>query len=169
MIKRICRLLPIVALLSFFMIPLQSSALDGSKSVGLRGGYNTRNESGTAGLYFQYRFTKRFRLATDVDYVFRNKGIDGLLIDINAHVPFDFAGGRFGIYPLAGINYSTWSHHNTGENGSDTSRKKRFGLNFGGGVDMHVTPSLRLFAEGKYTWVKHADCGAVCIGIGYCF
>ena len=28
----------------------------GEKSLGLRGGYNTRNESAVAGLYFQYAF-----------------------------------------------------------------------------------------------------------------
>lgn len=153
----------------------------GNKSVGLRGGYNTYNESAVAGIYFQYRFTNHFRLSADFDYLFRHHNTDAFTIDLNAHVPFA-VGSRISLYPLAGLSYATWSHHMPSASGNEpqlmadtdgstggTSRINRFGLNLGAGAELRVNNTLKLFLEGKYNLVKSYESGMFCVGIGYVF
>ena len=48
------------------LIPTAAFAQKGEKTVGLRAGYSTRNESAIAGVYFQYRFSRYFRLAPNL-------------------------------------------------------------------------------------------------------
>lgn len=171
MIKRIRRAAVSALFVIAVLLPASVCAQRGEKSVGVLGGYTTANHSGVAGLYFQYRFSEHFRLSPDVEYIFRNNDVDGFVVDMNAHVPFDFAGRRVSLYPLAGINYTTWSRHfPTSEDGIEASeRKKRFGLNVGAGVELRVTSSLRIFGEGKYSWVKNFEAGVFNVGIGYVF
>lgn len=163
----------IITLIAAVMIVAAGAmAQKGEKSVGLKGGYATQNHSATAGIYFQYDFSNHFRLSPDVDYVFRKHGTDALLINVNAQFPFRFAAGRLCAYPLAGLSYSMSTYHNVAStDGSDggNERTNRFGLNFGAGFEARLTPSLKIFAEGKYNWVRHYDGGMFAIGIGYIF
>ena len=148
------------------------AAEKGEKSVGLKGGYTTVNHSAAAGLYFQYSFSDHFRLAPDVDYVFRHDRSDALAINLNAQFPIAIASERFSIYPFAGLSYGIWSHHNRADSEGSTggtSRVKRFGLNGGAGVEMRVTPTLKLMAEARYSWIRHYDGGFFGVGIGYIF
>lgn len=153
------------------LTPITASAVGkGTKSVGLRAGYNTSNESALAGLYFQYRFTEHFRLSPNIDYLFRHNDTDALTFNINAHFPFDFSSSCCAVYPLAGLSYTSWStRYNDQERIRRTSRSNSFGFNVGAGVEMYVTSSLKLMAEGKYCLVKHHHGGVFSVGIGYVF
>lgn len=136
-------------------------------SFGLRGGYVTRNESGSAGLYFQYRFVDHFRLAPSVDYVFSHKNVSGLLINLDGQVPFDLTGGRVTVYPIAGLNFSSWDYkYHTND---VTTRVNRFGVNIGGGIEYHIKPTLKIGVEAKYVGVKGHSCGDFTASIGYVF
>lgn len=143
----------------------------GEKTLGLRGGFNTRNESAVAGVYFQYAFSHHFRLAPNVDYVFRNKGTDALSVNINAQFPINLeATKRFDIYPLAGVNYTSRNHRLNNSDGTDTSsRTSNIGLNTGLGAEFLCTPSLKVCVEGKFTLVKRYSSGVFTVGIGYVF
>lgn len=146
----------------------------GDKSVGIRAGFSSSNTSGVAGLYFRYAFSSRFRLAPDVDYTFRHKGMDAFSIDLNAHVPVTPAASRLTVYPLAGINYTSWNQHGTPADPSldyndVTTRVDRLGINAGAGADYAVTPTLRLGFEGKYRWTRNRSSCVLTVSIGYAF
>ena len=143
----------------------------GEKSLGLRGGYNTRNESAVAVLYFQYAFSRHFRLAPNVDYVFRNDGTDAYSANINTHFPIAFdRNERFAVYPFTGVNFISWNHRINNIDGQQTSsRTSRLGPNFGVGMEYYCTQSLKISIEGKFSLVKSYNSGVFNIGIGYVF
>lgn len=145
----------------------------GEKSLGPKIGYISKNKSATAGLYFQYAFSDHFRLSPEAGYIFRHNDLDAFVVDINGHVPFNFTGEKVAFYPLAGLNYSSWSryyHHNEMMETDDVStRTSRFGLNVGAGFDMRCTETLKLTLEAKYTLMKTYSTAAITVGIGYVF
>lgn len=143
----------------------------GEKSLGLRAGYNTRNESPVTGLYFQYAFSRHFRLAPNIDYVYRHHGTDAYSANVNAQFPIIYDhNDRFGVYPFTGVNFISWNHRLNNTDGQETSsRVSRLGLNFGVGVEFYCTKSLKIHAEGKFNLVESYSSGVFTIGIGYVF
>lgn len=161
-----------VAAVTFFATSFTAGAegYAGEKSLGLLAGYNTYNKSAVAGFEFTYRFSKNFRLAPDVYYAFRNERRDALIINANAHFPIPCS-RRVNIYPLAGINYSTWTfrHYDPANADDSTSRDSRLGLNAGAGADFAMGGNLRLGAEASYTFIKSYGGAAVVAKIAYLF
>lgn len=153
------------------LVPTDAVAQKGEKTVGLRAGYSTRNESAIAGVYFQYRFSRYFRLAPNIDYIFRHRGTDAFSFNGNAHFPISLVPQRLNIYPLAGINYTSWNMRIEGLDETDdvTTRAGKFGINIGGGLEWYATPTLKVLFEGKFCWVNKYDTGALTLGIGYVF
>ncbi|MCM1348874.1 MAG: porin family protein [Firmicutes bacterium] len=146
----------------------------GEKSVGLRGGFTTRQTTATAGLYFSYRFTEHFRISPKMDYAFRHKGTDAFSFDMDFEMPFSLSpSGKANFYPIAGLNYSTFSTHTifTEDNGSDdtSQRSNEFGLALGAGVEYFATPTLRLAFESKGILIKKYSGGWFNVSIGYVF
>lgn len=159
-------------LICSLLLPAAANAQSGEKSVGLRGGYTTATKSPVAGLFFQYRFSKYFRLAPSAEYYFRHHGTDAYTINLDAQVPFAFSvSSRFNIYPLGGLNLTSYNYRYRAEESTDDSstRKTRFGLNLGGGLEYYVTPSLKLSVEAKYVLIKKIDGGNFTASIGYVF
>lgn len=146
----------------------------GEKTVGLTAGYNTRNESAMAGLYFQYRLARLWRLAPDVSYVFRKDGHDAFSFNFNMHMPLSVR-RNINVYPLAGLNYTSWSYTLAtiagpgGDNDDVSERYSKFGINAGGGVEIYAAENLKLFCEGRYTGASHSSTGTFTVGIGYRF
>lgn len=147
----------------------------GEKTFGLRAGYNTRNESPLAGLFFQYGFSDHLRLSPNIDYFFRHDETDALSMNCNLQFPFRLsAGGRTAIYPLGGLNYTSWNYHHktTDEKDDDndvSTRRNRFGVNLGGGFEVYATPTLKLSLEAKATFIKSYTSGTFSLSIGYIF
>ncbi|MDE5608474.1 MAG: porin family protein [Muribaculaceae bacterium] len=146
------------------------------KTLGILAGYDTRNHSAEAGIFFQYRASKIVRIAPDLTYIARRKGTDALAINLNVHFPFAVSkSGRVNVYPLAGINYTSWNYHpgkmarSTDETDDVTRRDNKFGLNLGGGIDVLITSTLKLRFEGKWVGAKHTSTGDFAVGIGYAF
>lgn len=163
----------------FSIMPVSADSQKGQKSVGLRGGFTTRNTTATAGLYFSYRFTEHFRLSPKVDYAFRHNGTDAFAFNIDAEMPISLnpATNRVNFYPIAGMNYSTFTNHAVvspiqplaDEYDDSSDRVNRFGLNIGAGLEFFATPTLRLAIEGKCTLIKQYTGGWFNLSIGYVF
>lgn len=160
----------------FMLAPTDGHAIEkGEKTFGVRTGYVSRNRSADAGLYFQYTFSNHFRLAPAADLVFRHHDRDAFLIDLNAHVPFAISEQEFTLYPLAGVNYSSWNRHYPPEHDEDrynddvSTRTNRFGVNLGAGFDVKVSSTLKITLEASYTLVKSNCALRVLAGIGYVF
>ncbi len=152
----------------------------GEKTLGIRAGYNTFNKRPLAGAQFSYRFNRLLRLSPSVDYVFRNDGLDALMIDLNMEFVFPLAQGRCDIYPLAGFNFSSWNYHNTDTAAPHTSegltptddvssRVSRLGLNAGAGFGVNISGSLRLSVSATYTFIKEFHGANIEAGIHYRF
>ncbi len=152
---------------------LSATAYCGEKSVGLRAGYMTKNEAPTAGLFFKYSFSERFRMATTFDYYFRHNNTDAYSININGEMPFSIINRKLSVFPLVGFGLTSWNvKYNKGlteKSDDSTTRKTRLGLNIGAGIDYYVTSTLKLGLEFKYGWVKHYSGEAVNLSIGYVF
>lgn len=157
------------------MVLVATTAVARENSMGIRIGYNTRNASPGAGLWFQHEFSSHFRLAPNVDYIFRNDNTDALSINCNSQFPFRFGlYDSFAFYPLAGLNYTSWNYHHNdapeAEGADDvTSRNNRFGLNAGVGIEYRATPTLKLALEAKGTLVKSYSSATITLSIGYIF
>lgn len=145
----------------------------GEKTLGLRVGYNTYNTRPLAGVQFSYRFNRLLRLAPDALYVFRNDGRDALLVDVNMQFLIPYANSRGAIFPLAGLNYSSWNWHGTLVDASGindvSTRTSRLGLNAGAGIDINVSGTLKLSVSGVYTFIKHSHGANITAGIHYRF
>ena len=174
----ISRVLTVVAILIASSLPVNAQISKGEKSLGPRIGYVSRNKSAIAGLVFQYAFSQHFRVAPEIGYIFRHNNYDASTVDLNVHIPFGFTGEKVSFYPLAGINYSSWSHHyrDNGLNSSEiieskdvSTRKARFGLNVGAGFDMRCSETLKLSLEAKYIIIKGYTTAMICAGISYVF
>lgn len=153
-----------------------SAAEKGEKVFGLRAGYVSRNNSADLGLFFQYTFSKHFRLQPSADLVFRHQDRDAFTVDINAQVPIDFSTEKFDLYPFAGLNFSSWNHHYfTMDMESPnfmtpaSSRNNYFGVNLGAGFGLKVSSTLKISLEAGYTFVKSNSGVRVLAGIGYVF
>lgn len=150
----------------------------GEKTLGVRGGYNTSNKSPVAGVQFSFRFNRLLRLSPAAEYVFRNDGRDALMVDLNMEFVFPLAKGRCDIYPLAGINFSSWNYHDLigsqspqglATTDDTSSRATRVGLNVGAGFGVNISGSLRLSASGAYNFMKDFHGANIYLGIHYRF
>lgn len=169
-------------ILCFSVVSLTAIAQKGEKSVGLRGGFTTRNTTATAGLYFSYRFSEHFRFAPKVDYAFRHKGVDGFSFNFDCESPIALGQpeNKVNFYPILGLNYSTITSRTiietpqnndqeTEQSDDSSQRTGRFGLNTGAGIEYFATPTLRLALEGKCQFVKSNTGGWFTLSIGYVF
>ncbi len=171
--KTITRLIVAATLAIASSLPSQAQIVKGEKSLGPKIGYASKNKSAVAGLVFQYSFSDHFRISPELGYIFRNNDMDAFTFDINAHVPFGFTGEKVAFYPLAGMNYSSWSRHfrTQGLESSDdvSTRTARFGFNLGAGFDLRCSESLKLSIEAKYILMKRYSTAVITAGIAYVF
>lgn len=183
----------LLTLFAILAVSVSASAYEiirGQKTFGVRTGFVTLNRAPTAGLEFSYAFSPHFVLAPSIDYAFRNNNLDGLLFNIDYHGPWQLdRSGHLYFYHILGVNYASWSTHHpapfvpaasSGEgdtaptppldtNDDVTTRYNRFGLDFGAGLSLYVTPTLRLSLQGKFNWLKGHNTGVFNLGISYVF
>lgn len=176
---RVFRKIVLIAAATLTLVGMSQSVQAGEKTFGLHGGYISRNESADIGLFFQYSFTKHFRLQPAADLVFRHRDRDAFIFDLNAQFPIPLlTHEKFSLYPFAGLNFSSWNRHYDTSVSSDawdnfnpeySTRTNRFGANVGAGFDLKVSPTLKLNIEGGYTFIKSNSCVRALVGIGYVF
>lgn len=140
----------------------------GEKAMGIMGGFNTQNTSGVAGIYFQYRFSKYFRLSPDFQYSFQHNGIKSFAFNGNAHFPLALD-TKLNFYPLVGITYQSWSNNQNKNEGERSETFNRFGGNVGAGFEYMATPTLKISVEGKYSLIKSYPSAVFTLGLGYLF
>lgn len=163
----------ILLIFLFASIPANAQFQRGEKSVGARFGYVSTNESATMGLLFQYTISRHLRLAPEVSCVFKHHHRDAFSLDLNLHTPFPFSGDKFALYPLAGLNYSSWNvtqpKQIIDEMDDVSTRYSRIGLNLGAGFELRCSRTLKLGIEAKYTLTKRFSGAYVSALIGYIF
>lgn len=154
-------------------MPAEAQVKKGEKSFGPKIGYVSKNESASAGLFFQYAFSSHLRLAPEIGYIFRHNNMDAFTFDLNAQFPFGFTGERVAFYPLAGLNYSSWNSHFHADDLDKTddvsTRTARIGLNAGAGFELRCNESLKLTLEAKYCLIKHYNSALISAGISFIF
>lgn len=160
----------IIALLALVAASASAFAqgVKGEKTFSLEAGYAEYNSSGLAGIEFTYRFSRHFRLAPSVDYIFRHNGSDALTININCQIPFAVA-NRVEVFPLAGVCFSGWNGHSSGSQGDVTTRVTRFGLNIGAGASMRLSKKMIIGLAADYVIIKDFGGVEVMAKIGYVF
>ena len=143
----------------------------GDTSLGPKAGYISKNRSALAGLVFQHSFSDHFRISPEISYAFRSNDLDAFIIDVNAHVPFAFQGGKAGFYPLAGLTFNSWNLHTPPmpDDVDVSTHANRWGLNFGAGLELRCNESLKLTIEGRYCLIKDYANAQVTAGIAYVF
>ena len=157
----------IIITLMIIVSALGMQAQKGEKTIGVSAGYNTYNENCIAGIFFQYRFSKYFRIAPDLQYQMKNNGVSGYQFNGNAHFPIKMD-TRINFYPFAGVTYQSW-RAKFNETDEQETRKNYFGANVGGGFEYFATPTLRLAAEAKYSVLRHYSSGSFTLSIGFVF
>lgn len=157
--KRSALAILMAAAASISSIPAFAQASE--KTLGVAGGYASHNNGGEANIYFHYSFSQHVRIAPEIGYVFRNEGKSAFECSVDMHFPFRVARG-FKVYPLTGVTLNNWSHEHDGH-------ITRCGLDFGAGIDLYMTSSLKLNVQGKYSLMNDASGCFVQMGIGYVF
>lgn len=151
--------------------PAATSAqtVPGQKTLGLRTGYVSKNQSATAGVEFNYTLTTHARLGLNADYLIRHHNHDGLTLALNYSCPLRLTPAHpLYAYPIAGLCYSTWTHHPTHTDDVST-RRSRAGIDLGAGIEIHPTPTMRIALEARYDFPRHQDTALITAGISYIF
>ncbi len=149
--------------------PQTAMAQRGESTFGVQAGYTTVNESAVAGLFFQYGLTDGLRIAPQAGCVFRHQGLDAFQADVNLHFPLRFTPSTAQLYPLVGLNFSSWTSHMDEPDLDATDRRSRLGGNVGLGFQLKATSTLKFKVEGVYTIIKQYSSFSATVGIGYVF
>ena len=125
------------------------------------------------GAKFQYNVTNPIRLEADVDYWFKNKGMDVFDITANVHYLFN-VGNKLKVYPLVGIGYariggSLEFDDPDYKDYDDEASISKFLFNVGAGVEYPISSKLSVGAEIKYQYIQYFSRLPINIGITYKF
>lgn len=134
----------------------------GIATVGMAAGFATYNDGGYANVFLQIPVVQHVRVAPEIGYIFRNKGLSGFEASCDVQFPFLIARG-FTIYPLMGLTYNYWKCQH-----SDASAN-RVGFDIGAGIDIMLAKNLKLIIQGKGSLMNDTGGGFFCAGIGYTF
>ena len=130
------------------------------------------------GAKFQYNVTKPIRLEADVDYWFKDKGMDVFDVSANVHYLFNI-GDKLSVYPLVGIGYGRvgfggfsfddddfFDFDDDYEGGASANR---FLLNVGVGAEYALSSRFSVGLEFKYQYMKDFSRLPISIGATYRF
>ena len=117
-----------------------------------------------------YDFSRAFRTAVSIDYVFRNQNTDAFLINLDFNFPLKLGvEKKVDIYPIAGVTYACWSSHPKPDEDDVTTRQNKFGINLGAGAGLKVSDRMRIKLDVKHSLVRHNHTTIISLGIGYAF
>lgn len=156
------------------LVSLNASAQKGEQNIGVHVLYGTDAKNIGLGAKYQYNVTDAVRLEAVGDYYLKKEGFSMFDINLNAHYLFPVS-DKVTLYPLVGINYTSWKqddyidlgdYESDGESNGDISDSS-IGLNIGGGVQYKLTNHIRIGAELKYQTITGYN--SAIIGIGATF
>lgn len=147
------------------------------------------------GAKFQYNVTTPIRLEADVDYWFKDKGMDVFDISANVQYLFHCLDGRLTFYPTLGIGYGrigggiggdfdwedylpdyydrgmtrAWYDDYDDYDDDFSTSANRFLLNVGVGAEYAFTSKISAGLEIKYQYMKDFSRLPITIGVSYRF
>ena len=153
----------LLLVLSLIVSTMAVSAQSGSKSILIKGGYQTDYERFGIGVEGRYGLPSNFRIAPDVTVFFPNDHVTGLDINVNAHyvVPVQ---GDFAFYPLAGFGMVNNRYSYKGDSHGNTD----LAFNLGFGAEYHLDSKGYLNGEFKYMF-SDSDAAVFMFGYGINF
>lgn len=112
------------------------------------------------GAKVQYNVSNPVRLEADLEYWFKDNGLDVFDIAANVHYILPIR-SKLHVYPLAGIGYARV--------GRDDFSVNRFLFNLGAGAEYEITSNISAGFEIKYQFLKHYNRLPISIGATYHF
>ena len=152
------------------LVTLSASAQKGENSIGVHALYGTDAGNIGFGVKYQNSITDAIRLEAVGDYYLKTDGFSMFDVNVNGHYLFPLS-DKFTVYPLVGINYTSWKQESFisfGEEHSDYDidiKDTSIGLNIGGGIQYKLTDKIRIGAELKYQTIS-GSLSTVIIGAG---
>lgn len=164
----IIRLVISAAIVIISSAGVSAQVTKGEMEIGGKLGYVSENESASLAAFYRYSFSRHFRISPEIGCTFRNNDKDAFTIDVNAHIPFNFTGERVAFYPLAGLNFSSWTtHFSHPEFGSSSRHRSRFGVNLGAGFELRCSSRIKVMIEAKYCLIKSYSSTQIAAGVCY--
>lgn len=150
---------------------ITASAQKGESTFGIQTGYTSTNNSAIGGLFYQYGLSNTVRISPELGFVVRHQTYDAFTADLNVHFPLQLDLRNMELYPLTGLNFSSWTCHNNHLEGIDdvSTRRNRLGLNFGAGWQLRASESIRVKIEAKYLLTSRFSTFTLGVGVGYVF
>lgn len=147
---------------------VSGQVVKGEMEAGGKFGYVSENKSASFTAFYHYSFSPHFRLSPEIGYTFRNNDKEAFTFDVNAHIPFRFTGEKVAFYPLAGLNFSSWTtHFDHPEYGSSSKHRSRFGVNLGAGFELRCSSRIKVLLEAKYCLIKSHSSAQIAAGVSY--
>lgn len=160
----------IIALVLVAAAALSASAQKGESVFGVQTGYTSTNNSAFAGLFYQYGLSDVVRISPELGFVVRHEGYDAFTADVNVHFPLPLNQSKMELYPLTGLNFSSWTWHQDLDGIKDVStRSNRLGINFGAGWQLRASETIKVKIEAKYLLTSRFSTFVLGAGIGYVF
>lgn len=150
---------PILAIIICFLATFPLSAQKGRFATGVEGGYVSTNHSGYANIVFQLSLKKHLRIVPTIGYALSNKNKSAFLFNLDLESPFKLHKG-IAAYPLVGMAVNNWNFRGVGNT-------LHLGCNIGSGIDFFLTQDIKLYAIGKYCFIK--DFSGVYTGVGMAY
>lgn len=143
-------------MLSVVAAMASAQTVRGDKSIGVTAGYASHNKSASAGLSFDYAFSRYVVVAPSVDIVFPHHGASAGLFNFDLRVPLRFSSpATVEFFPIVGVNFNSWKYtsHDTDPMTGDTTswRSSHLGLNLGAGLQWRIKPTLKVYFQARYT------------------
>ena len=154
------------------LITLGASAQKGEQNIGAHVLYGTDASNIGLGVKYQNNITDAIRLEAVGDYYLKTDGFSMFDVNVNGHYLFPLS-DKVTVYPLVGINYTSWKQEALIDNDDDDDedwsfKKSGIGINIGGGIQYKLTDKIRIGAELKYQTIS-GSLNTVVIGAGVAF
>jgi hypothetical protein len=138
---------------------LFTSQIEAQTSVGGGLGYNQKIAGPGITLKGVFQITDKIAISPSASYFFGNSlfGYKRSVIagDVNAHYYFNIIESKLKVYPVAGLNFSSYKTGNSYSNGlfginTEQVTDNAFGANIGAGATWAFSKKLRVYLEPKY-------------------
>lgn len=154
-----------ITLLSFIFLLVSglscvySQSTQGDFNMGAGFGYGFDLEEPSLGLNANYAVADNFRVAGDFIYFFigdvrfNEASIKTTALELNLNLHYLMLNREnFNIYALTGLNYIYFNVSASVQDSQNSLSATEAGINLGSGLEMNITPTIKLFSEGKYAF-----------------